>query len=122
MPERLKCFQTSVEHNVTLRGGLQAGNFTAVGHVENIDACAKLCCVREDCNLALMVKNHCFMVRCLNKERCRSMPVINQQFCTHIARVNRTKVIANEQQTGKYFLFSTCLETFSQFPTHISRR
>lgn len=101
MPERLKCFQTSVENNVTLKGGLHAGNFTAVGHVENIDVCAKLCCVREDCDLALMVNHHCFTVRCLNKERCRSTPVVNQQFRTQIARVNRTKVVAEQQQTGK---------------------
>ncbi|XP_028404361.1 uncharacterized protein LOC114527001 isoform X2 [Dendronephthya gigantea] len=99
MPERLKCFQTSVEHNVTLKGGLRAGNFTAVGHVDNIDVCAKLCCVREGCDLALMVNKHCFMVRCLDKERCKSMKVINQEFRTHITRVNRTKVIAEEQQT-----------------------
>lgn len=89
-----------MEHNVTLKGALQAGNFTAVGHVENIDSCAKLCCVRETCDLALLVNNHCFMVRCLSKERCRSAPVINQQFRTHIARVNRTKVVATDQQTG----------------------
>ena len=101
-PERLKCFQTSVEHNITLTGGLHAGNFTAVGHVENIDACAKLCCVRERCDLALMVNNHCFLVRCLNNEKCRSTTVINQQFRTHIVRVNRTKVIAQEQPAGKW--------------------
>ena len=103
MPERLKCFQTSVENNVTLKGGLRAGNFTAVGHVENIDACARLCCVREDCDLALMVNRHCFMVRCLKKEQCRSTPVVNQQFRTQIARVNRTKVVAEQQQTGKSY-------------------
>ena len=106
MTERLKCFQTSVEHNVTLKGGLQAGNFTAVGHVENIDACAKLCCVRDGCDLALMVNNHCFMVNCLIKERCLSTSVMNKQFRTHIARVKRTKVIAKEQQTGTHFYSS----------------
>lgn len=103
MPERIKCFQTSVEHNVTLNGGLRSGNFAAVGFVKDIDACAKLCCVRENCDLALVVNNHCFMVECLNVERCRSSPVNSQEFHTHIARVNRSKVIAKDQQIGMIF-------------------
>ena len=102
MPEKIKCFQTSVETNVTLNGGLTAGNFTAVGHVETIDACAKLCCVRDNCDLALLVNDHCFMVSCQNVEQCSSMPIKNSVFQTYIARVNRTKEIANSQQTGKH--------------------
>lgn len=101
MPERLRCFQIAVEHNMTLKDGLLAGNFTAVGHVKDIDTCAKLCCVRDNCNMALMINNHCFMVRCKNNAGCKSSPVVNKQLHTHIVRVKRTKVVANEQQIGK---------------------
>lgn len=100
MPEKLKCFQTLVEKNVTLTGGLTAGNFTAVGQAETIDACAKLCCVRDNCDLALLVNDHCFMVRCEKVEQCESTPIQYSNFTTYIARVNRTRE-TDDQNTGK---------------------
>ena len=89
MPQNLKCTETEAEEGVTLKGGMEAGNFTDVGTVESIDSCTRLCCVSERCDLAMLIKGRCFLVKCFSKELCKTVKTETKNYRPTIAFVQR---------------------------------
>lgn len=74
---------------MTLNGGLKAGNFTDVGKVENTNACTRLCCVSEKCDLALVIKGNCFLVSCFTKDLCKTVKTETTNYRPTVAFVKR---------------------------------
>lgn len=64
------CDFSNVLHEVVLRGGSQSGKFKYLIEVENMDTCIKECCRHKVCDLALMLKDNCFLVSCHNEMLC----------------------------------------------------
>ena len=82
---------------VTLKGGLKAGDFTDTGKVGSIKECYETCCQHPTCNLAFMLGQNCFSVKCYNKDLCSTIPAQPSIFNPQIAYVwNR-----NEMKNGK---------------------
>lgn len=62
-------------YNVKLRGGLLAGKFTDIGKVRSIKTCIRYCCqTQKKCDLAFLLKDRCYLVKCYNEERCQALP------------------------------------------------
>ncbi|KAJ7382471.1 hypothetical protein OS493_034632 [Desmophyllum pertusum] len=57
-------------YDVTLRGGLRAGNFTFVGRVSSQEDCVTRCCLTEGCDVTFMVFDRCFLVDCYVEDLC----------------------------------------------------
>ncbi|KAJ7382508.1 hypothetical protein OS493_034671 [Desmophyllum pertusum] len=57
-------------HDVTLRGGLRAGNFTFIGRVSSKEDCVTRCCLTEGCDVTFMVLDRCFLVDCYVEDLC----------------------------------------------------
>lgn len=72
---------------VTLKGGLQAGDFTDVGKVNNLEQCYNICCQQENCDLAFMLAQNCFSVQCKDKNLCTTVPAQPSIFNPQIAYV-----------------------------------
>lgn len=72
---------------VTLKGGLQAGDFTDVGKVNNLEQCYNICCQQENCDLAFMLAQNCFSVQCKDKTLCTTVPAQPSIFNPQIAYV-----------------------------------
>ena len=72
---------------VTLKGGLQAGDFTDVGKVSNLGQCYDICCQQEKCDLAFMLGQNCFSVQCKDKKLCGTTPAQPSIFNPQIAYV-----------------------------------
>ena len=72
---------------VTLKGGLQAGDFTDVGKVNNLEQCYNICCQQENCDLAFMLAQNCFSVQCKDKNLCSTVPAQPSIFNPQIAYV-----------------------------------
>lgn len=78
---------------VTLKGGLKAGDFTDVGKVGKLEDCYQICCKSEKCNLAFMLGQNCFSVKCYNDDLCKTIPAQPSIFNPQIAYIaNREKV------------------------------
>lgn len=67
------CSHSPIHSGLTLRGGFHSGKFFAQGKVKNMQTCIKLCCARENCDLAFMVKKFCYSVSCYKHEMCKSV-------------------------------------------------
>jgi len=72
---------------VTLKGGLKAGDFTDTGKVGSIKECYATCCQQASCNLAFMLGQNCFSVKCYNKDLCSTIPAQPSIFNPQIAYV-----------------------------------
>lgn len=70
-----KCPHNEVMYNVKLRGGLLSGKFTDIGKVRSIKTCIRYCCqTQKKCDLAFLLKDRCYLVKCYNEERCQALP------------------------------------------------
>lgn len=74
---------------VTLKGGLQAGEFTDVGKVTNLAQCYDICCQQDNCDLAFMLGQNCFSVQCKDKRLCTTIPAQPSIFNPQIAYVTK---------------------------------
>jgi len=74
---------------VTLKGGLQAGEFTDVGKVSNLAQCYDICCQQDNCDLAFMLGQNCFSVQCKDKRLCTTIPAQPSIFNPQIAYVTK---------------------------------
>ena len=83
------CSSSNPMYNMTLRGGLNAGNFTDNGKFESIQQCVDICCKESHCDLALMLLDHCFTVRCHNRHLCESVPSKTAKYRSRIVYVEK---------------------------------
>ena len=81
------CSEGSPEMNVTLRGGLKSGNFTDRGKVGDIGRCARLCCAERQCDVALMLLENCFLVKCWSRRLCESVPARTSVYRPRLVRM-----------------------------------
>eukprot|EP00794_Sanderia_malayensis_P012050 gene12050-13293_t len=86
------CHAGVISYDVTLRGGMTAGNFTPHGKVDSMEACIEKCCRHADCNAAMMLKDACFTVACFKDELCEKKPIpTSSSYNPKIAYVFREK-------------------------------
>ena len=68
----LLCNHDTPLKNVTLVGGIKSGNFTSHGTVDTFDECLSHCCQDEGCDVAFMVKQTCFALKCASDKLCQT--------------------------------------------------
>ncbi|XP_015765053.1 PREDICTED: uncharacterized protein LOC107343965 [Acropora digitifera] len=90
-PNLDSCSQYTVSntvYNVTLSGGIKAGNFTDKGVVKSMGECTAFCCSDERCNVAFLIRNNCFTVACKNYDSCKMKPALSEYYHPRLAYVN----------------------------------
>lgn len=93
----MSCRPSVISYDVTLRGGLSAGQFTPIGHVDGMEACVNLCCKRKTCDVALMLRDSCYSITCASEELCEEVPAPSTDFYPRLSYVRRDL----ESQTKK---------------------
>ena len=88
---RHSCWNSELKHNVTLRGGLNAGRFKDNGKVERVEQCVDFCCRNDHCDLALMLLENCFTVTCHSKYLCDSVPAKTGKYKSTIVYVEKIR-------------------------------
>lgn len=73
---------------MTLRGGIKAGNFTDKGVVKNMEECSAFCCADEQCNVAFLIRDNCFLVACKDYDSCKMKPALSEYYRPRMAYVN----------------------------------
>ena len=76
----LVCSFSRTFHNVSFRLGRKSGIFTHQGRANNIGACAKRCCESHHCDVAFMISQDCFSVRCHDNKTCQTFGVDGSNF------------------------------------------
>ena len=79
---------SKVFNNVNLRGGSQAGNITKKGSVSSYHQCIGYCCEDKRCNVAMILRNDCFLVACKTYLDCLPQKTSNKDNQSQIVYVN----------------------------------
>jgi len=66
--------------NLTFRGGQHSGKFEMVAETNDITVCIQHCCNHSDCDVALLLGNSCFMVKCKSHLLCEPVPAKNTKY------------------------------------------
>ena len=86
------CHFSSVLHEVVLRGGSQSGKFKYLTEVDDMATCIKECCKYSVCDLALMLKDNCFLVSCHSEVLCEPIRSRSSDYHPQIAyKIKRGK-------------------------------
>ena len=97
-----KCIFKRTLSKTTFVGGLKAGNFTNKGTVTSMSVCKSLCCRLEKCDVAVMMKNGCFLLTCHTKQLCKPRKANTRSFSLKLAYRDREKeraeIEAQQQQ------------------------
>ena len=91
-PQPSSCLSSPISYNVTLRNGIRSGYFRDQGRVENMGACIQKCCDAEDCDVAFLLKQRCYLVTCYTKKGCETVPARHSLFRPRVSHVQRTNV------------------------------
>lgn len=93
---------SKVFHDVTLNGGISSGDFTDKGHVSSMDECVSKCCDVETCNVAFVIKDTCFLVKCKSYENCGLKSAVSKYYNPKIAYINWSPPKDNLDESGNY--------------------
>ena len=67
-----KCGIKEMAQNVSLKSGMNAGNFKLHKTVHNITSCTERCCEDPLCDIAVIMTNRCYTVQCYSPKDCES--------------------------------------------------
>ena len=68
------CSQSTIQQNVTLKGGIRAGYFRKLAQYVAMQLCVDLCCEEKGCDVAFMSGKNCFGVQCFSEDQCQTIP------------------------------------------------
>lgn len=71
-PIKNTCTPISEAQNMTFINGINSGNFSDMGQVDNMEDCKARCCQDKKCNIAFKIQSDCYGVRCYSKDSCRT--------------------------------------------------
>lgn len=83
------CHHGSIQHDMTLKGGIAKEGVEDAGIVVDIDECIGLCCRSTSCNIAFMLKNNCFLLPCTDAQLCQAVKLPTESLHTRLAIVSR---------------------------------
>ena len=86
------CRSNIISYDVTLRDGRHAGKYKPFGPVDNMAECICVCCEETLCDLAFVINETCFTVRCRTDEGCQEVKSPGSAFKPMISYVVREKL------------------------------
>lgn len=81
-----------------------SGEVTQFINVTNIDDCEAKCCQSKSCDVAFVIRDVCYTIKCYSRNLCRTKPLENDQFTSKVVYVSRNGVTmfssANDAKFG----------------------
>ncbi|XP_022798423.1 uncharacterized protein LOC111336565 isoform X1 [Stylophora pistillata] len=93
-----RCAVTRPEYNVTLIGGIKSGIFSEAKHVHDMDLCTRHCCLRKSCDLAFMIRDSCYLVKCTSQSLCKTKPARPSSMNPRITFVSHLRSMTPEPE------------------------
>lgn len=100
------CQARKIYNNVTLLGGMRAGNYTPLGRAVHLEDCIGRACDLNEGHLALMLGRYCYSVMCSNQRTCQTIPAKPSHLRPKVAYLAWTQEPI-EQDTSESILFLT---------------
>ena len=107
------------QSNVTLKSAINAGKFDDRGKVESMDDCVKICGEATGCDVAFMLSQQCFTVKCSSEDSCQTKPAFSKFYNPQLAFVKHRAVSKHKEQNenkGGTVEFSSFKELNSVHP------
>ena len=107
------CSAGQTIRDVSFKHGRLSGNFTELGHLQNISDCASRCCQSESCDVAFMLGKNCYSVQCFSKQSCETVIIHGSHFNPSMVFVyrdiatSRTNEVRAENSTSPRRLHNT---------------
>lgn len=84
-----QCKPGKVHKEVTLKGGINAGNYKDIGPVASVDECSKKCCSFAPCDLSFVLQNRCYLVGCTDGKNCQLQKAKSSPYHPSVVYVTR---------------------------------
>ena len=82
----------SVRKNTFFRRSHNAGEFRQAKNISDVNACAKKCCNSASCDVAYMVENICFLVKCRDESSCAPVSVQNFEYRSSLIYITNSSL------------------------------
>lgn len=79
----------SVWRNTFFRAGHNAGEFRQARNISNVRTCAENCCNSTSCDVAYMVENICFLVKCRDESSCEPVYLHNFEYPSSLVYITK---------------------------------
>ncbi|XP_046845234.1 uncharacterized protein LOC124439067 [Xenia sp. Carnegie-2017] len=101
------CYQSSIKYNVVFREGHHAGRFQKESDINEMRACIRKCCQTQDCDVAFVSRNKCYLVSCYTIKSCATNHLKRPKYETMMSfvapsRRNRPKFADDSAQPFFY--------------------
>ena len=87
----MKCSYTSIQQGVVPKGGFSNDYVEHAGIVKDVNECVRGCCKSRDCDMAFMLANHCYKLRCnRDPKKCESVQARGRRrFASKLVKLKR---------------------------------
>ena len=88
---KMKCSYMSIQQGVVPQGGFSSDYVEHVGIVKNLNECVRDCCRSRDCDMAFMLANHCYRIRCSrDPKKCKPVQARGRnKFASKLVKLTR---------------------------------
>ena len=82
----------SVWRNMFFRAGHHAGEFRQARNISSVRTCAENCCNSTSCDVAYIVENICFLVKCRDESSCEPVYLHNFEYSSSLVYITKKNI------------------------------
>lgn len=91
--EHSQCNESSINYNIVFQNGHHAGTFQKEADITDMVSCIEKCCQTQDCDVAFMSRENCYLVDCRSNDSCRTKHLKRPKYETMLSFVLRPRKI-----------------------------
>lgn len=85
------CNESSINYNIVFKAGHHAGTFQKETDIYDMVSCIDKCCQTQDCDVAFMSRENCYLVDCYSIESCVTKHLKRPKYETMLSFVARAR-------------------------------
>ena len=86
-----RCNESSINYNIVFKEGHHAGTFQKETNINDMVSCIDKCCQTQDCDVAFMSQENCYLVDCYSIDRCATKHLKRPKYETMLSFVARSR-------------------------------
>ena len=90
-PSNGRCNESSINYNIVFKEGHHAGTFQKETDINDMVSCIDKCCQTQDCDVAFMSQDNCYLVDCYSTDKCVTKRLKRPKYETMLSFVARSR-------------------------------
>ena len=86
-----RCNESSINYNIVFKEGHHAGTFQKETDITDMVSCIDKCCQTQDCDVAFMSQENCYLVDCYSLDKCATKHLKRPKYETMLSFVARSR-------------------------------